>query len=55
MERKLEGIALILFGTMLGMFSANINGIFKTGIPFVSIGILVAIFGIVWVFVPKKE
>lgn len=54
MEQKLEGIALILFGLTLGMFSSNINLIFTTKIPFVLIGIVIAIAGIVWVFVPKR-
>ena len=56
MERKLNGIAIILIGMMLGMFSANLNGLLRSNnIPFVVIGLAVAIVGIIVVFIPKKS
>ena len=57
-NKTLKGIALILFGILLGICSGEINGTVLYGFsyfPFALIGLISGVIGLIMIFVKDKK
>ncbi|HHV12311.1 MAG TPA: hypothetical protein GXX75_18705 [Clostridiales bacterium] len=60
MKKQIQGIALILFGIVLGLASDSLNNCFSdlgigVSVPWVLIGLIIGIIGLLFVFLKTKD
>ena len=58
MKRQLQGIALLLFGILLGISEGDLNSYLVyhfEAFPFASVGLIIGLVGLIFVFKREKD